>query len=39
MHIKPKCYLELFEFLKYSKVKSVLKEMALATAKAGMKDG
>jgi hypothetical protein len=36
MHIKPRNYLELFEFIKYSKVKSTLKEMALATAKAGM---
>jgi hypothetical protein len=36
MGVKPKSYLELFEFVKYSKAKSVLKEMALATAKAGM---
>jgi len=36
MGIKPKDYDELFEFIKYSKVKNILKEMALATAKAGM---
>ena len=34
MHVKPKNYLELFEFLKYSRAKNVLKETALATAKA-----
>ena len=37
--MKPRDYLELFEFLKYSRTKSVLKEMALATARAGMGDG
>jgi hypothetical protein len=39
MHIKPKNWSEFFEFLKYSKVKSVLKEMAIATAKAGASNG
>jgi len=39
MGVKPKNYLELFEFIRYSKVKNTLKEMALATAKAGMGDG
>jgi hypothetical protein len=34
--VKPKNFLELFEFIKYSKVKNVLKETALAAAKAGM---
>ena len=35
----PKTYLELFEFIKYTKVKNVLKDMAIATAKAGLEDG
>jgi hypothetical protein len=35
----PKTFLDLFNFLKYSKVQSVLKEMALDAVKAGMADG
>jgi hypothetical protein len=34
MHIKPVSFIELFEFLKYTKTKSVLQEIAMATAKA-----
>lgn len=39
MGVKPKDYLELFEFIKYTKVKNTLKDMALTAAKAGMEDG
>jgi hypothetical protein len=36
MGVKPKNFVELFEFIKYSKAKNVLKETALAIAKAGI---
>jgi hypothetical protein len=36
---KPKDYLELFEFIKYTKVKNTLKDMAIAQVKAGLEDG
>jgi hypothetical protein len=36
MGTKPRNFLELFEFIKYSKVKNAVKEMAMASAKAGM---
>jgi hypothetical protein len=41
MHVRPKSYPELFDFLKYCKVKNVLKDMAIAaaTAKAGTENG
>jgi len=39
MHMKPKNYLELFEFLKYNKTKNILKEMAIAAIKAGSGNG
>jgi hypothetical protein len=39
MKMKPKNWLEFFEFIRYSKVKGMLKEMALAAAKAGMDSG
>ena len=39
MGAKPKDFLELFEFINYTKVKNVLKDMAIAAGKAGMEDG
>jgi hypothetical protein len=39
MNAKPKDFLELFEFIKYTKVKNVLKDMAIAAAKVGMENG
>jgi hypothetical protein len=39
MHLKPDSFLELFEFLKYTKVKNTWKEMAFAKAKAGENNG
>jgi len=39
MHGKPVCYEELFEFVNYSKAKGVLREMAMAAAKAGADNG
>jgi hypothetical protein len=35
-HMKPDNFLELFEFLRYAKVKNIFREMAMAAAKAGM---
>jgi hypothetical protein len=34
-HMKPDNFLELFEFLRYTKVKNIFREMAMAAAKAG----
>lgn len=39
MGVKPKDYLELFEFIKYTRVKNVLKDMIIAAAKTGLEDG
>jgi hypothetical protein len=39
MGVKPKSFLEVFEFLKFSKVKSTLKEIALNMAKRGADNG
>ena len=39
MAVKPKDFLELFEFIKYIKAKNVLKDMAITTARAGLEDG
>jgi len=35
LHRKPDNWHEIFEFLKYAKVKGILKEMALNAAKTG----
>jgi hypothetical protein len=35
-HMKPYSFLELFEFLKYTKVKGIFKETAIAAAKVGV---
>ena len=35
MGSEPKNWLDFFEFLRYAKVKSTLKEIAMAAAKAG----
>jgi hypothetical protein len=34
-HMKPDNFLELFEFLRYTKVKNIFREMAMAAAKSG----
>jgi len=39
MGMKPKNWLEFFDFLKYSKVKGLLKERAMAKARAEMGNG
>jgi hypothetical protein len=37
--MKPKDFLEVFEFINYAKVKNTLKDMAVAAAAARVEDG
>jgi hypothetical protein len=39
MHVRPGNFDELFEFLRYCKVKNVLTEREMASAKARAEDG
>jgi hypothetical protein len=39
MHIKPKNFTELFEFLGYTKVRNIMRETALAAARTGAQNG
>jgi hypothetical protein len=39
LHTEPKNWHEFFEFLRYVKVKSTLKEAAIAAAKSGSGNG
>jgi hypothetical protein len=37
-HMKPDNFFELFEFFRYTKVKNIFREMAMAAAKAGVSE-
>jgi hypothetical protein len=35
LHVRPRSWLELFEFMRFAKTKGELRELAMAMAKAG----
>lgn len=39
LHDRPKSFLELFEFMRYNKTKGILRDIAMASVKAGLKNG